>query len=226
MYVCLFDIDGTLIHTAGAGIAALRTTMLSVHNCDASATEVVTTGRTDRAIVEELFDLHDVERSDENWEVYLAAYLEHLPISLAECKGRVLPGIPELLATLAARDDVTLGLLTGNSHPAAQHKLGHYGLNDHFTFGGFGGDHTDRDDVARLALAEVHARFDNGIEADRIFVIGDTPLDIRCARAIGAQAIAVATGSHDVEALREAKPDLLVEDFADASPFLEMLVTA
>jgi phosphoglycolate phosphatase len=226
MYVCLFDIDGTLIHTAGAGIAALRTTMQTVYDRDASATEVVTTGRTDRAIVEELFELHGVERSDENWQVYLAAYLEHLPVALAECKGRVLPGIPDLLATLGAREDVALGLLTGNSHPAAQHKLGHYGLNDHFTFGGFGSDHTDRDDVARLALAEVDGRFDGSITPDRIFVIGDTPLDVRCARAIGAQAIAVATGTHDTDALREAKPDLLVEDFSNAAPFLGLLVTA
>ncbi len=225
MHVCLFDIDGTLIHTAGAGIAALRTTMQTVYGCDASRTEVVTTGRTDRAIVEELFEIHGVESSDENWQVYLAAYLEHLPVSLAACPGRVLAGIPELLALLAQREDVVLGLLTGNSHPAAQHKLGHYGLNEYFTFGGFGGDHIDRDDVARLALAEVHARFNGSIAPDRIHVIGDTPLDVRCARAIGARAIAVATGTHDLVALRESNPDLLVEDFVDASPLLELLVT-
>ena len=179
MHVCLFDIDGTLIHTAGGGI----------------------------------------------FYVYLSAYLFHLPFSLVAFPLLVLAVIPELLALLAQREDVVLGLLTGNSHPAAQHKLGHYGLNEYFTFGGFGGDHIDRDDVARLALAEVHARFNGSITTDRIHVIGDTPLDVRCARAIGARAIAVATGTHDLVALRESNPDLLVEDFVDASPLLELLVT-
>jgi len=223
MRVCLFDIDGTLIHTGGAGLVALRNTMKIVFDEDASATEVVTTGRTDRAIVEELFQLHGIDPSEENWRTYLSAYLEQLPLSLAACRGNVLPGISELLKRLSTCEDVAMGLLTGNSHPAAQHKLRHYELLEYFEFGGFGDEHTDRDDVARAAHAVVHERFEGLVTTDRIFIIGDTPLDVRCARAIGAKAIAVATGTHNAESLRAAEPDLLVESFADMEPLLQLL---
>ncbi len=223
MRVCLFDIDGTLIHTGGAGLRALREAMQTVFNCDAAETQVVTTGRTDRAIVQELFQQHDIEPSDANWSVYLSAYLEILPQALAACSGRVLSGIPELLQHLGQRDDVAVGLLTGNSHPGAQHKLLHYQINHHFTFGGFGDEHTDRDDVARLALREVHLHFDGQIAEEQIYVIGDTPSDVRCARAIGARAVAVATGSHSVEELLECSPDLLIKDFSDLNPLLQFL---
>ena len=94
---------------------------------------------------------------------------------------------------------------------------------EYFEFGGFGDEHTDRDDVARAAHAVVHERFEGIVTTDRIFIIGDTPLDVRCARAIGAKAIAVATGTHDAESLRAAEPDLLVESFADMEPLLQLL---
>lgn len=223
MRVCLFDIDGTLIHTAGAGLLALREAMLAVFNSDAGATEIVTTGRTDRAIVEELFSRHDIEPTESNWREYLAAYLEKLPQALGECPGRVLTGIPELLRMLAERSDITVGLLTGNSHEGARHKLLHYQLYGHFAFGGFGGEHTNRDDVARSALQEVHARLGGSVAGERITVIGDTPLDVRCARAIGARAVAVASGTHSADALQDSAPDLLIENFADPHPLLRFL---
>ncbi len=223
MHVCLFDIDGTLIHTGGAGLLALRRAMLTVFDDDAGSTELVTTGRTDRAIVEDLFRQHGIEPTEETWHAYSAAYLQHLPVALAECRGRVIEGIPELLSLLSARGDVVLGLLTGNSNEGARHKLAHYELAEHFEFGGFGGEHTNRDDVARAVWSQIQERFCDAVAADRISIIGDTPLDIRCARAIGAQAVAVATGTHSVEELRGHSPDLLVEDFSDPDVLLRFL---
>jgi phosphoglycolate phosphatase len=114
-------------------------------------------------------------------------------------------------------------LLTGNSHEAARHKLQHFGLYEHFAFGGFGGEHLDRDDVARAALAAVHEHHNGTVTAERIVVIGDTPLDVRCSRAIGARPVAVASGTHSLEQLRPSAPELLVEDLSDPSPLLNLM---
>lgn len=225
MQVCLFDIDGTLIHSGGAGLRALRSAMQAVFEVDADRTEVVTTGRTDRAIVEELFQLHDIDLTQHNWELFSQTYLCHLPNSLAACAGRILPGVEALLDQLTQREDVAVGLLTGNSHEAARHKLSHFGLYERFAFGGFGGEHLDRDDVARAALAAVHESHHGTVSAERIFVIGDTPLDVSCARAIGARPVAVASGTHTLEQLKQSAPELLVEDFSDPTPLLELLAT-
>src|SRR5207244_1852351 len=108
-----------------------------------------------------------------------------LPDSLNRHNGRVLPGIVALLQTLRSRQDAALGLLTGNVRAGARVKLGHYGLFEHFAFGGFGDLHFDRDDVAREALAETRTHVGAHVPPERIWVIGDTPLDVRCARAIG-----------------------------------------
>src|SRR5205807_7195834 len=151
-------------------------------------------------------------------ERILEAYLRHLPEHLGRATGRILPGIAELLRQLHRRDDVALGLLTGNIRAGARIKLGHFGLFDYFAFGGFGDHHLDRDDVAREALAEVHARFNGTVTLDCIWVIGDTPPDVRCARAIGAKAVAVTTGWHPREELEASAPDLLVTDLSDPLP--------
>jgi phosphoglycolate phosphatase-like HAD superfamily hydrolase len=110
--------------------------------------------------------------------------------------------------------------LTGNLRAGARAKLEHYGLFHHFAFGGYGDDHFDRDDVAREAWAEVQQRFRGTVSAERVWVVGDTPLDVRCARAIGAKAVAVATGWHAHEELAATQPDLLLPDLSDPTPLL------
>jgi phosphoglycolate phosphatase-like HAD superfamily hydrolase len=110
-----------------------------------------------------------------------------------------------------------VGLLTGNVRAGAEKKLGFFELFDHFAFGGFGDRHFDRDDVAREALDVVRERCGPNVSCDRIWVIGDTPLDVQCARAIGARVIAVATGLHSVEELAPSKPDLLLPNLSDLS---------
>ena len=222
MIACLFDIDGTLLASGGAGKAALEAAFTEVFGV-ALRVQIPYAGRTDRAIARDLLRLHDIDPSRENWEKLLACYLARLPASLTHHQGRVLPGILALLSMLQTRADVALGLLTGNVRAGARVKLGHYGLFEHFAFGGFGDHHFDRDDVAREAFAAVKTHMGEHMTAERIWVIGDTPLDVRCARAIGARAVAVATGLHTLEQLRDAAPDLALSDLADPSSFLDML---
>lgn len=215
MHVCLFDIDGTLIHTGGAGLASLKAALRSAFGVAEPTGSVQLEGRTDRGIVRDLFQHHEIAQSEENWDRLRAAYLQHLPQCLAERRGRVLPGIAELLESLQARDDIALGLLTGNTRAGAQIKLAHYRLADYFEFGGFGDRHFSRDDVAREALQAVQTRLNGSVDLNRVWVIGDTPLDVRCARAVGVRAIGVATGNHSVDELGAELPDHVVADLSD-----------
>jgi len=222
-HVCLFDIDGTLIASGGAGKAALAAALISEFGVGDIPEPVDLRGRTDRAIVAELIGCCGLDPSPENCRRLIDAYLRHLPEHMRKGAGWVLPGIADLLKLLDGLGDVALGLLTGNIRAGAKIKLGHFGLFDYFAFGGFGDDHHDRDDVAREALSEVRARFDGTLTPDRIWVIGDTPLDVRCARAIGAKAVAVTTGWHTREELEASAPDLLLPDLQDSAIFLGRL---
>jgi phosphoglycolate phosphatase len=222
MHVCLFDIDGTLLSSGGAGKSAIETALCEEFGVTMRG-QVTYSGRTDRAIVRDLFQTHDVPETEENLQRLLAGYLRRLPGCLAAHRGKVLPGIASLLEHLAGAGRFALGLLTGNVRAGARAKLGHYGLYDYFAFGGFGDEHFDRDEVAREALVAVRENLPVPVPPERIWVIGDTPLDVRCARAIGVNAVAVATGWHPSDELAASAPDLLVEDLADPSPLLALL---
>jgi phosphoglycolate phosphatase-like HAD superfamily hydrolase len=221
MPVFLFDIDGTLVSSGGAGKAAMERALETAFGVRVGEHGIPFSGRTDRAIGGDLFRHHAVAESPENWQRFLADYLGHLPELLARHPGRIMPGIAGLLATLGARPDAAVGLLTGNIRAGAQIKLGHFGLFQHFAFGGFGDAHHHRDDVAREALAAVRGHLGDTVDVREIWVIGDTPLDVRCARAIGARAAAVATGWHSLEELARSEPDLLLNDLSDPEPLLK-----
>ncbi len=181
---------------------------------------VVYSGRTDGAIGRDLLLLHGIDPSLENQHKLREAYLAHLPGMLAAKGGTICPGVVELLAAVAGRSDTLLGLLTGNVRRGAMHKLGHFGLWDYFSCGGFGDDHHDRDDVARSALASISTHIGAPVNPAEVWVIGDTPLDVSCARAIGARAVAVATGWHPVEELARHYPDFLFDDLSNHSRLL------
>ncbi len=132
MHICLFDIDGTLIASGGAGKAALEAALADEFGIPRIIDKLELSGRTDRAIIADLFRLHVIDDTPQNHERLRDAYLRHLPRCLARGTGRVLPGIAELLAHLAGRDDVAVGLLTGNVRAGAKVKLGHFGLSSLF----------------------------------------------------------------------------------------------
>lgn len=215
MHTFLFDIDGTLIHTAGAGGDAILAALVEEFSLDRVRHEVSFAGRTDRAIARDLLSLHGIEVNAENWGRLRDGYLRRLPICLRGRPGKVLPGVGEMLAKLRLRSDVALGLLTGNVRDGAKAKLVHFGLFEHFAFGGFGDLHEDRDHVAAEAFTAAQSHLSRDLMRNQVWVIGDTPFDVRCARAIGAQAVAVATGGHTRAELTACSPDFVVDDLRD-----------
>jgi phosphoglycolate phosphatase len=144
----------------------------------------------------------------------------HLP----ERNGQVLPGVNSLVQRLTDHEHVAMGLLTGNVREGAKIKLEFFGLFHHFEFGGYGDHHPDRDDVAREALRSLDEFSKGRVNGDQIWVVGDTPADIRCARAINARAVAVATGGYSTDELRLADPDHLLDDLSDATELLDRLL--
>lgn len=228
MKVCLFDIDGTLLSSGGAGKAAMLAALREEFGIGEPAGQVSFAGRTDRSIIHDFFQAHAIDDTDEHWQRFVDAYLARLPQAMADGRGRVLPGIEPLLQTLSEHAHA-VGLLTGNMQAGARTKLAHYGLHRHFSFGAFGDVHPTRDDVAREALQIVGRLYFSHLSLQDvpcrdIWVIGDTPLDVQCARAIGARAVAVATGSHSFDELGACDPDLLFADFSSAEAFLSELV--
>jgi phosphoglycolate phosphatase-like HAD superfamily hydrolase len=223
MHVFLFDIDGTLIRSGGAGRIAFEGAIVSLFGTPDRLPEVAFTGRTDRAIAGDLFEHFGVANSTENWRDFQKEYLRRLPATLAERAGRVLPGVAALLDRLARRSGVAVGLLTGNMQEGARTKLRHYGLWQYFAYGAFGDEHFGRDDVARDALRYSERHVGRPIDAHRVWVVGDTPHDVACARAVGAQAVAVATGTHTREELALCEPDLLLDDLSDPSEMFDAI---
>jgi phosphoglycolate phosphatase-like HAD superfamily hydrolase len=218
MRVLLFDIDGTLIRSGGAGKAAMEAGLRSAFGVVEIRDRVKYSGRTDPGIGRELLELHDVEPSEANLAKLHTAYLSHLPDALREMHGEVLPGVDAALRR--ERQGAVVGLLTGNIRRGAEIKLKHFDLWHHFAFGGFADGLPNRDDVARRALSEAEAHVGKPINPCDVWVIGDTPLDVQCARAIGAHAVVVATGWHAHEELVACNPDHLLPDFTHAGDLL------
>ena len=214
--VVLFDIDGTLIDTGGAGGTAMRNAFRKVFGVERPS-NVPYSGRTDRNIGGAMLTVHGLEDNPNNWDRLRSAYLEELAIQLPQHDGRTLAGVESLIEELQGRPETAIGLLTGNLRRAATLKLSHYGLAEPFTFGGFGDDHHSRDRVAQAALEEAMAVI--GGVPSRCVVVGDTPHDVTCARAIEAEVIAVSTGIHPRDELAEAQPDLLVDDLTGVGSF-------
>ncbi|MEM8680490.1 MAG: HAD hydrolase-like protein [Planctomycetota bacterium] len=226
MIVVLFDIDGTLITTKGAGQAAMHRVARKTAGSEPSDRRLRFAGRTDRSIINDHFDAYGIEWTPENFSNFCDTFVQRLPTQLAESEGQVLPGITDALTRLQAADHVHLGLLTGNMRKAARIKLDHFGLTEHFLHageivGGFGDLHPDRDDVARDALGEMQTTLGTDIDPTRVWVIGDTPHDVRCARAIGASVLAVATGGYSLDELHATEPDLAVENMLVAHRWWE-----
>ncbi len=218
----LFDIDGTLLTSGGAGERALRRGFRALFGIDDDLTKTEIAGRTDSGIARQMLAAHGLPETSENLTAFFDSYLHFLKEELPTSPGRLLPGILPLLEALQQRSDIVLGLLTGNLARGAEIKLTHYGVWHYFEFGAYADDHHDRNQLGQFARQR--AREKHGIEfpPERIFVIGDTPHDITCARAIKAKAVAIATGKFTVAELGALGPDFLFADLGDPPAVLKI----
>lgn len=218
----LFDIDGTLLTSGGAGERALRRGFRDRFGIDDDLAGIEIAGRTDSGIARQMLAAHGLPESPENLAALFDGYLHFLAKELPESPGRLLPGISPLLEALKPRSDIVLGLLTGNLARGAEIKLTHYGVWHYFEFGAYADDHHDRNQLGHFARQRAREKHGAEFPPERIFVLGDTPHDIACARAIGAKAVAIATGKFSVENLKALAPDFLFSDLGDVAAVLEI----
>jgi phosphoglycolate phosphatase len=223
-HLLLFDIDGTLITSGGAGETALNQAMLERFGVVDGLGDIVVAGATDSRIARTMLERHGFAASAENITALLDAYLRHLKARLPLHPGRVLPGIVRLLDRLKGREDCRLALLTGNVIRGAEIKLTHYGVWDYFEFGAFADDHHDRNELGHFARTRAREKFGVEFPPEEIFVIGDTPRDVECGRAFGARTVAIATGNYSREQLAECRPDYLFDDLSDTAGVMKALL--
>jgi phosphoglycolate phosphatase len=217
--ILLFDIDGTLVSTGGAGAVAWRRAFEELHGIPADIGQYTDAGMTDPDVGAKTFEAV-LGRKPTPLELaqVVQRRLEHLPDAVAESeKYRVLPGVPERLQQLS-RAGHLLGLITGNGDGAAFIKLSRGDLMRWFSFGAYASAGVDRAGIVRQAVARGEAMFGEDLPNTEIFVIGDTPLDIQAAHAVGCTAIGVATGHYDAGALREAGADHVAETLEQELP--------
>ncbi|HUC85893.1 MAG TPA: HAD family hydrolase [Candidatus Acidoferrales bacterium] len=211
----LFDIDGTLVHTGGAGTKAFSRTFGHVFGLHHGAERMKFAGRTDISLVREFFQIHGVPESRENFQQFFENYVFFLEYVVAQSNGGECPGISRFIADLLALPQPPmLGLLTGNIRLGAEIKLRRFGLWNFFVMGGFADDHEDRNHIAVAALQRGRRVLDPNLQPQEILVIGDTPFDVRCGKFIGAQTLAVATGGSKYADLKQHSADWTVEDLS------------
>lgn len=211
----LFDIDGTLIHSGGAGIRALNSALQDLTGISEGFREINPAGKTDILIIREGLDFWGFKNQDGFVPDFVDRYLVHLRVEVLNPRGHVKPGVEALLQRLQGRDGASLGLLTGNIEEGARIKLEPYGLNPYFPIGAYGSDDVDRNRLLPIAVERFVQREGIPIDYRDCLIIGDTPRDVACARIHGAPCIAVATGPYSVEALLETGADLVVPDLSD-----------
>ena len=211
----LFDIDGTLVHTGGAGIKAFGKVFATEFGVANGIEKMKFAGRTDVSLVREFFTMNGIEAHEENFRRFFERYVFWLDQILRHSETTACPGVLDFIASLRQLSDPPrLGLLTGNIQLGAEIKLRHFDLWKEFETGGFADDHEDRDQIARAAWRRACRVFGCKLPGEQVLVIGDTPFDIRCGRAIGAKVLAVATGGATLEELKRHEPDWAVRDLS------------
>ena len=207
----LFDIDGTLVRTGGAGVKAFAKVFETEFGANDSFERLKFAGRTDVSLVREFFGVHNIPPHRENFQRFFERYVFWLDHILQKSETATCPGIWEFIHQLQKLSPAPLlGLLTGNIRLGAEIKLRHFSLWNVFGTGAFADDHEERDQIAAIARERGRAILREHLNDDQVLVIGDTPLDIRCARAIRARVLAVATGGSSLEELRQHSPDWAV----------------
>lgn len=222
----LFDIDGTLVLTGGAGVRAMNRAGDTVLGAPDLLAGVAVAGRTDWIILQEALGKIGLDLDNGMFGRLREAYLSHLRDEIArpgEGVKAVMPGVRDLLTRLDGRAGVVVGLLTGNLAEAARIKLEHFRLWQYFRCGAFGDDDPDRNALVPHAVGRARACGFGEVSCRDVIVIGDTPHDVACARAVGARPVAVATGSYTIEQLIETGADVVLQDLSDTRAFLRLV---
>jgi phosphoglycolate phosphatase-like HAD superfamily hydrolase len=212
----LFDIDGTLVRTGGAGVLAFGSVFKEVFGLENGTSDISFAGRTDTGLIREMMRNHGVDETAANFELFFQAYPKWLTYWLNESAGRVCNGVDAFMGHCTGREArPNVALLTGNISQGAEIKLRHFNIWERFEFGAFGNDHECRNELAAIAWARGRERIGADLRAEEILVVGDTPKDVECARAIGAKVLAVTTGGATRDELSNAQPDWLVDSLAE-----------
>lgn len=222
----LFDIDGTLVLTGGAGLRAMNRACQELVGHTGALEGIPVAGRTDRVILGDVLRRLDRELDEtllaglrERYVAYLEEEIQHPGHGVKS----ILPGVAPLLDDLAGREDVVLGLVTGNFEAGARIKLGHFDLWRYFRCGAFADDAADRNALVPFAVDRARGCGLAAVGTRDVFVVGDTPHDIACARVVGAVAVGVATGPFTTTELRAAGADAVFDDLSDTEAFVRLL---
>jgi len=226
MRVVLFDIDGTLLREGLAPKVAFARALRETYDTTGPLSAFRFAGMTDPQCVTEIMRMAGIPEPviQERRDGCLKRYVEHLAVEMRNHNGaKIFPGVKALLTRLRSREDVLLGLLTGNVSRGAQLKLRRFDLEPYFRFGAFGDDHEDRSTLARIALERANALAGRALTGADTTVVGDTPRDVHCARAIGARAVIVATGLVEERELVASEPDAILDSFQDLDATLQAI---
>jgi len=211
----LFDIDGTLIDTHGAGLTALKQATEEMFEKEAPSFDIH--GNTDSALVTHIFQHYGAAQDAETTEEFYSIYLNKLESNLNadDYNGKLLEGVVDLLEALRYREDIELSLLTGNLARGAEVKLKAHDIDKYFSFGAFGDDHYDRNSLGPIALKRAELATGYPFKAEETIIVGDTVRDINCANSLGCKVLAVATGAVSMDQLEAQGADLVLNGIGD-----------
>lgn len=217
----LFDLDGTLVSTGGAGLRSLSAAFKQIHGVENAHHKINASGKTDPAIFRELIRSF-LDRDAEPGEIETIGncYLGHLEREMKTSNPKIMAGVEAFIDKISNRRDIVIGLGTGNLEKGARLKLGPSNLNRHFEFGGFGSDHEERSEVLRFGHRRAETRSNGKIAPKDVYVIGDTLLDISAAKRAGFKSVAVATGKSTRDELGAGKPDFLLATLLEGNLLL------
>jgi phosphoglycolate phosphatase-like HAD superfamily hydrolase len=223
MKFILFDIDGTIMDSGGAGTRAMDTAFMELFSVRDAFQTIKMAGKTDMQILREGCELHSIDHSNGVIPEFYRIYAGHLKENMKSAGGHIKPGIREALRELQAQKEFILGLLTGNIEEGARIKLDFFGLNDYFNIGAFGNDDEDRDRLLPIAVDKLFKRDFLHVSYRDCIVIGDTPRDISCSKPYGAFSVAVATGPYSAATLSNTGADVVLNDLSDTEAFMSIL---
>ncbi|MGQ9859716.1 MAG: HAD family hydrolase [Thermodesulfobacteriota bacterium] len=210
----LFDIDGTLIDTQGAGVRALARAVETFGGDHIDLRALDMAGRTDLSIMREVLAMNSMSSEDGHVGSLAELYLGYLKEEVAARPGRVMPGVRELLSALSREKGIHLGLLTGNLEQGAKLKLSAHGLDVFFSVGAFGDEHEDRGELVPLAIESLFRIKGMWVSSRQCVIVGDTPRDVDCAKRNGSPCIGVATGKHSQQDLCASGAQLVIPDLS------------